>query len=170
MTDKNDVRVRWVSFEKAEVAIAHVRTQVFQLEQGVSAALDFDGLDPACWQILVEVDQQPVGTARVRLLPKDHTCPTDPVTEQELELAIAKIERLAILADSRRRGLGKVLVEAILQRIATEGMPQVMLHAQAQTVDFYQKFGFVPIGEPFIEAGISHLEMKLRTIDPIVQI
>jgi predicted GNAT family N-acyltransferase len=58
----------------------------------------------------------------------------------------------------------------MLERIVTEGVPQIMLHAQAQTVDFYRQFGFIPVGEPFVEAGLSHLEMRLRTTESMVRI
>jgi len=35
----------------------------------------------------------------------------------------------------------------------------VMLHAQRSAEGFYARFGFVPRGEPFEEAGIVHIEM-----------
>jgi predicted GNAT family N-acyltransferase len=34
-----------------------------------------------------------------------------------------------------------------------------MLHAQRSAEEFYRGLGFQPTGEPFEEAGISHIEM-----------
>jgi len=44
---------------------------------------------------------------------------------------------------------------------------QVMLHAQAGAVRFYARHGFVPQGEPFVEAGLAHQTM-VRSLVPAV--
>ena len=38
----------------------------------------------------------------------------------------------------------------------------IMLNAQTQAMPFYARFGFVPDGEPFEEAGIPHVTMFKR--------
>jgi len=39
------------------------------------------------------------------------------------------------------------------------GVQQLALNAQIQAVPFYTRFGFVPVGSEFVEAGIMHLAM-----------
>jgi ElaA protein len=33
------------------------------------------------------------------------------------------------------------------------------MHAQCAVADFYRRFGFAPVGEPFDEDGIAHIAM-----------
>jgi predicted GNAT family N-acyltransferase len=37
---------------------------------------------------------------------------------------------------------------------------QIMIHAQYHLKNFYQSFGFQPVGETFKEAEILHIKMK----------
>jgi predicted GNAT family N-acyltransferase len=41
----------------------------------------------------------------------------------------------------------------------TRGDKEVRLHAQCSAQAFYARAGFVPVGEPFDEVGIAHIEM-----------
>lgn len=68
-----------------------IRRSVFQEEQGVDPALEFDGLDEIADHLLAYLDNQPVGTARIRYL-NQHT---------------AKVERLAVLSEARGKGLAR---------------------------------------------------------------
>jgi predicted GNAT family N-acyltransferase len=38
----------------------------------------------------------------------------------------------------------------------------VLLHAQRSAQGFYHRLGFLPQGEPFEEAGISHIAMAMN--------
>jgi len=38
----------------------------------------------------------------------------------------------------------------------------IYLHAQIQVVDFYQKLGFIKVGDLFEEAGIKHYMMTFK--------
>lgn len=49
-------------------AIETIRRLVFQSEQGVEPELDFDGQDETSVQIIAYLDNEPVGTARIRYL------------------------------------------------------------------------------------------------------
>lgn len=126
--------------------IQAVRIQVFQVEQGVDAALEFDGLDESATHFLAYLDNQPVGTARIRYL-----------TPQT-----AKIERLAVLSQARGKGIGKKLMELALGAAEHNGIEQVVINAQVYVKELYQKLGFEPVGEQFEEAGIPHVKMIKR--------
>jgi predicted GNAT family N-acyltransferase len=141
-TASTTVQVR--NYAGAATSIHAIRHQVFQLEQGVEIELDFDGLDPAAIHFLALSDQTPVGTARIRYL----------------EGQIVKLERLAVLPAFRSRGIGKLIVEAIEGFLANGDSSAIVLHAQVQTIFFYEKLGFKPIGASFWEANIAHIKMQ----------
>ena len=73
-----------------------LRRAVFIEEQGVDEALEVDGLDGAARHYIALDGRQPVGTARVRLVPP-----------------WAKVQRVAVLAAHRRRGIGAALMRAL---------------------------------------------------------
>lgn len=127
-------------------AIEVIRRAVFQEEQGVEAELDFDGKDETAKQIIAYLDNQPVGTVRIRYV-DNHT---------------AKIERLAVLSSVRGQGLGKKITEKALDIVAKENIKEVIIHAQAYIKGLYQKLGFQVEGEIFEEAGISHVKMRKK--------
>jgi predicted GNAT family N-acyltransferase len=132
------------NYAGAATAINAIRHQVFQIEQGVAAELDFDGLDSAAIHFLAFWDQAPVGTARIRYL----------------ERQIVKLERLAVLPAFRSRGIGQQIVEAIADFLIDSDAQVIALHAQAQTIPFYEKLGFIAVGDQFWEANISHIKMQ----------
>ncbi|MBW4692040.1 MAG: GNAT family N-acetyltransferase [Lyngbya sp. HA4199-MV5] len=125
-------------------AIQQIRYLVFQLEQGVSAELEFDGNDEAADHLLAYLDGQPVGTTRIRRL-DDRT---------------AKVERVAVIEAARGFGIGKRLMVEAIAFLQNADVAEVHIHAQAAVNDFYQRLGFEPEGEVFVEAGIPHVKMK----------
>lgn len=131
------------SWPDDEAAIRSVRRAVFVVEQGVPEALEWDGRDADCVQVLaLDNHRTPVGTARMQ--------------------ADGRIGRMAVLPEWRNKGVGSALL-AKLQEIARErGIHEVSLHAQTHAADFYRQHGFQAAGEEFLEAGIPHLAMKLH--------
>lgn len=127
-------------------AIQSIRVAVFQSEQGVEPELDFDGEDEASDQLLAYLDNQVVGTARVRYLNNQ----------------TAKIERLAVLPIVRSKGIGKQLMEKAIDIAAKNHMQEVVIHAQQYVMGLYQKLGFELEGEVFEEAGIPHVKMHKK--------
>lgn len=68
--------------------------------------------------------------------------------------------RLVTAPSARGKGLGSRLVEEILN-LCTEKWPEKMIEieAQEQVVGFYEKFGFVTQGDPFIFESTPHIKM-----------
>lgn len=124
-------------------AIKGIRIRVFQHEQGVLSALDFDGKDNLCNQLIATLNDCPVGTARIRYLGNS-----------------AKIERVAVLKKARGQGLGDLLTRNALLIAKAHGCITAIVHAQAYIQPLYAKLGFNPQGAPFEEAGITHLKMQ----------
>lgn len=139
----DSLKIETVKYQDCIVAINQIRTKVFQEEQGVSAELEFDGLDPSATHFLAYINGQAVATARIR----------------ELDADTIKIERLAVLPNYRKQGIGKQLMLSTLSAIAQQGKSLAVVHAQAYIAQLYEQLGFKIVGEQFYEAGIPHVKM-----------
>ena len=144
-----DLGVKVVSFDEAMQPVQSIRTLVFQQEQGVETALDFDGLDHSTPHIIAYYKGLPVGTARIR----------------QIGESIAKLERMAVLPPYRGQGIGRELVKASINLADRQNILEIRLNAQTQARTFYEKLGFESYGQEFDEAGIMHIAMRrLRQI------
>jgi len=139
----NQITIKSFIYPEAFTEMQAIRNQVFHEEQGVDPALEFDGLDNTAEHLLAYLDNQTVGTARIRYLDNQ----------------TAKIERLAVLSAARGQGIGKNLMEKALEIIEAKQMQQVVVNAQEYVKGLYQQLGFEQVGEIFDEAGISHVKM-----------
>lgn len=137
------LNIETVKYRERFAAIKNIRVRVFQEEQGVAAELEFDGLDDSAIQLLAYLDNKAVGTARIR----------------EIDATTAKIERLAILPEARRKGIGKKLMQRALQVIDRQQKTTAIVHAQAYIAQLYRQLGFEIVGKEFSEAGIAHVKM-----------
>ncbi|PPS42249.1 GNAT family N-acetyltransferase [Chroococcidiopsis sp. TS-821] len=127
-------------------SIQEIRRVVFQEEQKVDAALEFDGKDDTAEHLIAYWNAQPVGTARIRYL----------------DTKTAKIERLAVLSTARGQGIGKQLMQKALERATAQKMQEAVIHAQEYVKALYQQLGFIQEGETFDEAGIPHVKMRRK--------
>jgi predicted GNAT family N-acyltransferase len=121
-----------------------LRDTVFVQEQGIAASLEHDGQDPSATHALA-VNRLGLAIGTGRLL--------------AYEPGVAKIGRMAVLAPVRSAGVGRQLLDALLESARAQGFKQVLLHAQTDAVAFYERAGFAFSGEPFSEAGIAHQAM-----------
>lgn len=140
------MNVAITSLGKSERDIRLVREAVFAQEQKVARQLDWDGLDPLCIHVVASDDSgAPIGTGRMQ--------------------PDGKIGRMAVLKCWRGHGVGRKMLEALLEAARIQGLAQVHLHAQVHAVPFYERSGFHRAGGEFMEAGIRHVNMT-RTIQP----
>jgi len=136
------LRIELMPWKKARAHAAPIRFAVFVEEQGVPIDIELDGQDVLSVHALVFDEDKPVATGR--LLPDGH------------------IGRMAVLKDWRRRGIGALMLQSLMQRAKERGYTEVALSAQVQAVPFYRAHGFEAEGEEYLEAGIKHLTMKRR--------
>ena len=129
-----------------DIATCHaLRRTVFIEEQGVSEADEQDGLDHQCIHLLALQDGVPVGTAR--LMPLGDT---------------GKVGRVCVLQQARGTGFGVALMRAAIDQFrAMPGIAHVKLGAQTHALAFYERLGFTPYGDVFMDAGIPHRNMVL---------
>ena len=135
-----EIKVRIVENAKEMEIVRDIRHRVFIVEQNVPQHVEVDQFEESSRYLLAALDGQFVGTARWRKTAKG-----------------TKLERFGVLQDKRTYGVGRALVEFMLEQVKNEAV--VYLHAQDHVISFYIKFGFQPIGEHFYEGGISHHEM-----------
>lgn len=132
-------------------AVRTVREAVFVREQACPPEEEWDAFDPPdrrgvdVHHLLGTVGGEAAACARWR-----------PVGG-----GVAKLERFAVLAPLRGRGLGRAMVDAALADARASGHTRFALHAQVHLEAFYASFGFAPVGERFREAGIEHVKMTL---------
>ncbi len=124
-----------------------IRTAVFVDEQKVPLALERDAADDGAVHALAR-NRLGLAVGTGRLLAAD--APGHP----------ARIGRMAVSREMRGAGVGRALLDALMAEAGRRGDPEVMLHAQASAIGFYERARFQPHGECFEEAGIVHLEMR----------
>ena len=133
--------VELTPFEPARAALYQVREQVFVREQGVPPELERDEADRECVHVIArDASGEVVGTGRIT--------------------AGGRIGRMAVLREWRGRGVGDVMLQALLDHARERGLAEAQLPAQASAIGFYAGRGFSPTGERFQEAGIEHQAMR----------
>lgn len=142
MTDNKSVTVRNAVWPEDAGTLQSLRGAVFISEQGVPESVEWDGQDAGARHVIAEADGAPVGCGRL--------------------LADGRIGRLAVLAPHRGLRIGAALLDALVVIARQRGEPALYLHAQADAVQFYERSGFMAEGEPFDEAGLPHVDMRLR--------
>lgn len=134
--------IRVLDWDDAAALARPVREEVFVVEQRVPLEMEWDGLDAgARHAVALDAGGEAIGTAR--LLPE------------------GRIGRMAVRKAWRGKGVGAALMRALLDEAKAANLASVVLHAQTHAADFYRRFGFSARGEPFEEAGIPHVEMRL---------
>ncbi len=146
MTDSlsTGLQVRTGAWTLVGPQAAEVRTRVFVQEQGIPAEMEWDEDDAtALHAVVTGPPGQALGTGRLL----------------QAAPGLAKIGRVAVLAECRGQGLGRLVMRTLMQAAADRGDREVVLHAQRSAEAFYCDLGFSPRGEPFDEVGIPHIEM-----------
>ncbi|MEO8123055.1 MAG: YbgC/FadM family acyl-CoA thioesterase [Burkholderiales bacterium] len=147
-----DVRVgNWDELGSDAQAIRHA---VFVEEQGVPLAMEHDAADASALHALA-VNRLGLPLATGRMLNQKHD--------------VARIGRMAVVQAMRGSGVGRAVLDALVQAARAQGHQEVRLHAQVTAVAFYRRAGFAEQGSEFDEAGIAHIEMS-RAIGPLYAI
>ncbi|MFQ5587380.1 MAG: GNAT family N-acetyltransferase [Nitrospiria bacterium] len=123
-------------------AARRVREAVFIKEQGVPTHLEHDGRDSRHHHAVVFVNDIPAATGRL---------------DSE-----GRIGRVAVLSAYRRHRLGTMIMQHLEAKAQSAGLTEVMVHAQAAVIPFYEALGYVAAGDTFMEAGIFHQRMIKR--------
>ena len=120
-----------------------IRYDVFVIGQNCPEELEWEFEEESTHFLLIENDI-PLATARHRKTDNGF-----------------KLERFAVLSQARGKGLGMLILKAILDDIKESNALKYM-HAQEQVTPFYEKVGFEKSGNIFEEAGIMHYKMEYK--------
>jgi ElaA protein len=141
----------WRRFDELErdqlYALLAFRQSVLVVEQS-SPYPDLDFVDQVADHLLATDNGTLVGYARCHP-------PLPGMTD-------ASFGRLVVAQSYRRTGLGKELVRRLIARLAEGSCPNVRIGAQLYLEDFYARFSFKRDGEPYDDAGVPHVNMRLR--------
>ena len=137
-----DLRVG--SWRELEEAARPIRAEVFIAEQQIPADMEWDDADvDAVHAVAFNRLGRALGTGRML----------------EHVPGVAKIGRMAVASSSRHGGVGRAVLEALVDAAKARGDREAVLHAQLVAAPFYERAGFVRRGPEFDEAGIAHVEM-----------
>jgi predicted GNAT family N-acyltransferase len=134
------IEVRTARDEAEVEAALALREEVFCGEQGVSLADERDGEAVH----LVAVDGGAVlGTCRLLV-----------------EGTTVKLGRMAVGRAARGRGLGRALLDEADVQARALGAERIALAAQLSAQPMYERAGYEPYGDVFLDAGIEHVMME----------
>jgi predicted GNAT family N-acyltransferase len=124
-------------------AALELRREVFVVEQRVPIEEEVDEQDASALHLVAVEDGAVVATCR--LVMEDST---------------AKLGRVAVAATARRRGIASRLIGASEAHARALGADRIALAAQTGAIALYERAGYTPYGERFLDAGIEHLMME----------
>ncbi len=142
------VEIRWARDGGDIQGAFALRERVFCGEQGVprEEEIDLRDEDAAHVVALAPDDRRVVGTLRLLL-------------DTHYGTIVAKIGRVAVAREWRRRGIALRMLELALAAARARGCARVRLAAQLEAVALYERAGFAVESGVFEEAGIQHVWM-----------
>jgi YbgC/YbaW family acyl-CoA thioester hydrolase len=143
--------VKLGSWKEMGEAARRIRTEVFVDEQRIPLELEWDEADDVCLHAVV-FNKLGQALATGRLLPAEN--------------GSAKIGRVAVNRVLRGSGVGKQVMDALMDAARRRGDKRIVLHAQRTAESFYRGLGFAVCGDEFEEAGIPHIDMA-RDLAPL---
>lgn len=139
--------------------ILKARFAVFTLEQGIRY-LDEDDIDYTATHLALH--RKGVVVAYVRLF--EHAGDNQLALDEKFHpVAAPRVLRAGrMLTTEHGKGYGRIIIENLIAEAKRQGADILRIHAQKDAVPFYRHFRFTIIGEPFVEAGITHILMERK--------
>lgn len=118
-----------------------LREKIFVIEQGFQN--EFDELDPIALHVI--------------LYDEDIPCATGRLYEED---GVYHIGRICVDLAYRGHCLGTSIMELLEQRVRELQGDRVVLSAQQQAIGFYEKSGYHPVGEEYLDEHCPHQMME----------
>ncbi len=140
--DNQTYRIQSGTWSDLEKDAKWVRKAVFVIEQNIPESEEWDAQDSISLHFVVYAQDQPIATARL--------------------LQNNSIGRVAVLQQARGTGLGKRLMQHIIQVAKDQQREYVKLSAQTHAIGFYANLGFSQHGDEYLDCGIPHVDMTMN--------
>ena len=122
---------------------AAIRQEVFVEEQGFHN--EFDDIDPIAVHLLVLEGETPVAVGR---------------TFPDETGKIWHLGRICVRKPWRGCHLGRKVMEGLEAAAKERGAEKLVLSAQMQAKGFYEKLGYCPYGEEYLDEFCPHIAME----------
>lgn len=120
-----------------------IREKVFVEEQGFKD--EFDDIDARAIHLVIYENDAPIANGRIyRANNADEFM----------------IGRVAVLPEFRGRHIGHKVIMLMEEQIIEMGGKKISLSAQSHAKPFYEKLGYLAVGEPYLEDLIEHIHME----------
>lgn len=128
--------------------VVSIRSAVYVGEQECPYLEEFDGNDFSSTHLIGYAGNEPAGCLRIRYFAD-----------------FAKIERLAVRKEYRKKRVSLHLVEAAIDLCQAKGYQRLYGHAQKRLVKFWSRFGFetFPGGQELVFSDFDYVEMQMFT-------
>lgn len=120
-----------------------IRTEVFMKEQGFEN--EFDDIDPIAAHLILFDGSTPIACCRYF-----------PGEQPNCYL----IGRIAVLKPYRGRHLGERLLIEAEKDLKARGVEKLSLSAQLRVKEFYEKQGYISMGEIYMDEHCEHIHME----------
>lgn len=127
--------------------ISELRKQTFVVEKNVPESIEFDGKDSEYLHFCLYDCDVLVACARVNESGEN-----------------IHVGRVAVRTEVRGKGIGKKLFDYISDYAEKNNFKAIELGAIQTAVGFYEKIGFVTVGDYYEEAGWPHIDMIKRLL------
>lgn len=133
--------IRHANWSEVEQDARQIRTAVFIEEQNIAAEDEWDAEDAVALHFMMYDQENAIATARL--------------------LSNHYIGRVAVLKAYRNQGVGRLLMQNIIEQARVEQRAFLKLSAQVYAVPFYESLGFIVQGNEYLDCGIPHINMCL---------
>jgi predicted GNAT family N-acyltransferase len=136
------IEVRPARDEREVVAALDLRHGFFCVEQGVTLDEERDGRDGGALHLVAVDDGVVIGTCRLLV-----------------EGTTVKLGRMAVARSRRGLGLARALLREADGQARALDAERIVLGAQLTAQALYERAGYEPYGDVFLDAGIEHVMM-----------
>lgn len=126
--------------------IEMLRYNTFVVEEGLPYDDEFEGDEDKFIHCCLYRGKELIATARIGV-----------------EGECVRISRIAVKNGQRNKKKGTTIVKYAEERAKQFNKQSLLVIAQVQAKEFYEKLGYKTVGEPFIDAGLPHIKMIKST-------
>ncbi|MGA9380132.1 MAG: GNAT family N-acetyltransferase [Phormidium sp.] len=142
----SEIEIRLVANETELSQMFYVRWLVLRKPLEMVLGTEQDQYEKDAFQLIVVFGDRIIGSARLR--------------KESENLGI--ISFVAVLPEFRDRGVGKKLMQKLIEKAQQEKLQVVRLKSRITAIDFYKKIGFSEQGEFFDYLTIPHITMERK--------